>query len=135
MANILKYAAFVLALMLVITLGVMYYSNDKIQSTALTTANKTVQNESVSEQYKIYFSFRGDESQIIDLIKGTVELNLIYEGTSKFTAKLLNTDGTLLADLVDMNGPVNEKQIISVPKTGAYLLDVKTTGDWSMGRK
>jgi len=135
MANILKYAAFVLALMLVITLGVMYYSNDKTQSTALTTANKTVQNESVSEQYKIYFSFRGDESQIIDLIKGTVELNLIYEGTSKFTAKLLNTDGTLLADLVDMNGPVNEKQIISVPKTGAYLLDVKTTGDWSMGRK
>ena len=135
MANILKYAAFVLALMLVITLGVMYYSNDKIQSTALTTANKTVQNESVSEQYKIYFSFRGDESQIIDLIKGTVELNLIYEGTSKFTAKLLNTDGTLLADLVDMNGPVNEKQIISVPKTGAYLLDVKTTGDWAMGRK
>ena len=135
MANILKYAAFVLALILIITFGVLYYSSDKTQNTAETTANKTVQNESVSEQYKIYFNFTGDESQIIDLIKGTVELNLIYEGTSKFTAKLLNTDGTLLAELVDRNGPVNEKQIISVPKTGAYLLDVKTTGDWSMGRK
>ena len=135
MANILKYAAFVLALILIITFGVLYYSNDKTQNTAETTANKTVQNESVSEQYKIYFNFTGDESQIIDLIKGNVELNLIYEGTSKFTAKLLNTDGTLLAELVDRNGPVNEKQIISVPKTGAYLLDVKTTGDWSMGRK
>ena len=135
MANILKYAAFVLALMLIITFGVLYYSNDKTQNTALTTANKTVQNESVREQYKIYFNFKGDESQIIDLIKGTAELNLVYEGTSKFTARILNTDGTLLADLVDMNGPVNEKQIISVPKTGAYLLDVKTTGEWSMGRK
>lgn len=135
MANILKYAAFVLALILIITFGVLYYSSDKTQNTAETTANKTVQNESVSEQYKIYFNFTGDESQIIDLIKGTVELNLIYEGTSKFTAKLLNTDGTLLAELVDRNGPVNEKQIISVPKTGAYLLDVKTTGEWSMGRK
>lgn len=135
MANILKYAAFVLALILIITFGVLYYSSDKTQNTAETTANKTVQNESVSEQYKIYFNFTGDESQIIDLIKGNVELNLIYEGTSKFTAKLLNTDGTLLAELVDRNGPVNEKQVISVPKTGAYLLDVKTTGDWSMGRK
>ena len=135
MANILKYAAFVLALMLIITFGVLYYRIDKSQSTALTTANKTVQNESVREQYKIYFNFKGDESQIIDLIKGTAELNLVYEGTSKFTARILNTDGTLLADLVDMNGPVNEKQIISVPKTGAYLLDVKTTGEWSMGRK
>ncbi len=135
MANILKYAAFVLALILIITFGVLYYSSDKTQNTAETTANKTVQNESVSEQYKIYFNFTGDESQIIDLIKGTVELNLIYEGTSKFTARLLNVDGTIFAELVDMNGPVNEKQIITVPKTGAYLLDVKTTGEWSMGRK
>jgi len=135
MANILKYAAFVLALILIITFGVLYYSSDKTQNTAENIADKTVQNESVSEQYKIYFNFTGDESQIIDLIKGTVELNLIYEGTSKFTARLLNVDGTIFAELVDMNGPVNEKHVISVPKTGAYLLDVKTTGDWSMGRK
>jgi len=135
MANILKYAAFILVMMLIITLGVMYYSNDKSQTTEQKSANKTVQNESISEQYKIYFNFEGDESQIIDLIKGTAEINLVYKGTSKFTARLLNSDGTLFTELVDMNGPVNEKQIISVPKTGAYLLDVKTTGEWSMNRK
>jgi len=135
MANILKYAAFILVMMLIITLGVMYYSNDKSQTTEQKSANKTVQNETNSEQYKIYFNFEGDESQIIDLIKGTAEINLVYKGTSKFTARLLNTDGTLFTELVDMNGPVNEKQIISVPKTGAYLLDVKTTGEWSMNRK
>jgi heme/copper-type cytochrome/quinol oxidase subunit 2 len=135
MANILKYAAFILVMMVIITLGVMYYSNDKTQTTEHQSANKTVQIESISEQYKIYFNFNGDESQIIDLIKGTAEINLVYEGTSKFTARILNTDGTLFTELVDTDGPVNEKQIISVPKTGAYLLEVKTTGEWSMNRK
>ncbi len=135
MANILKYAAFILIMMLIITLGVMYYSNGKTQTTEHQSANKTVQIESISEQYKIYFNFNGDESQIIDLIKGTAEINLVYEGTSKFTARILNPDGTLFTELVDMDGPVNDKQIISVPKTGAYLLEVKTTGDWSMHRK
>lgn len=135
MSNILKYAAFILVMMLIITLGVMYYSNDKTEATERQSANKTVQNETISEQYKIYFNFKGDESQIIDLIKGTAEINLVYEGTSKFTARLLNTDGTLFTELVDMNGPVNDKQIISVPKTGAYLLEVRTTGEWSMNRK
>lgn len=135
MSNILKYAAFILVMMLIITLGVMYYSNGKTETTEHRSANKTVQNETSSEQYKIYFNFNGDESQIIDLIKGTAEINLVYEGTSKFTARLLNSDRTLFTELVDMNGPVNEKQIISVPKTGAYLLDVKTTGEWSMNRK
>ncbi|NOS86326.1 MAG: hypothetical protein HOP31_14400 [Ignavibacteria bacterium] len=135
MANILKYAAFILVMMLIITLGVMYYSNDKAPTTEHQSAKKTVQNESISEQYKIYFNFNGDESQIIDLIKGTAEINLVYEGTSKFTARILNTDGTLFTELVDTDGPVNEKQIISVPQTGAYLLEVKTTGEWSMNRK
>lgn len=135
MVNILKYAAFIIILMLIITIGVLYFNDDKTQNTAHTTANKPVQNESVSEQYKIYFNFNGDESQMIDLIKGTAELNLVYEDTSKFTARILNIDGTLLASLVDMNGPVHLKHILSVPETGAYLLDVKTTGEWSMNRK
>lgn len=135
MANILKYAAFILVMMLIITLGVMYYSNDKTASPEHQSAKKTAQNESTSEQYKIYFNFSGDASQIIDLIKGTAEINLVYKGTSGFTARLLNTDGTLFTELVDKNGPVNQKQIISVPKTGAYLLEVKTTGEWSMNRK
>ncbi len=135
MANILKYAAFILVMMLIITIGVMYYSNDKTQNTEHQSANKTVQNESTSEQYKIFFNFNGDETQIIDLIKGTAEIILVYEGTSEFTARIFNTDGTLFTELVDTHGPINDKQIISVPKTGAYLLEVKTTGEWSMNRK
>ena len=135
MADILKYAAFVLALMLIITFGVLYYGDEKTQKTEQTIANKTFQNESPGEQYKIYFNFKGDESQIIDLIKGTAEFNLVYEGTSNFTAKILYTDGKLLADMVNMNGPVHQKLIIPVPETGAYLLEVRTTGEWSMSRK
>lgn len=135
MANILKYAAFILVLMLIITFGVLYFTDAETRAIELKSANKTIHVESISEQYKIYFNFNGDESQIIDLMEGMAEINLVYEGTSKFTARILNTDGTLFAELVDMDGPVNEKQIIPVPKTGAYLLDVKTTGEWSMNRK
>ena len=83
----------------------------------------------------MYLSFDGNQTQIIDLIKGKAELSLVYSGNSNFTAKILNTDGTLLTFLANQNGPYNTKQEIDVPETGAYLLDVWNLGEWSLSRE
>lgn len=135
MKVIIKYAVLVLIVFTIIILAVLYFGkNDFGKIEAGKTENQN-QTEKISEQYKIHFNFDGDQSQIIDLIKGEVELKLVYSGYSKFTAKLLHLDGTLLTMLADINGPYNKIQTVYISETGAYLLDVKTSGEWSLSRK
>ena len=134
MASIVKYTGLMLLAVILIAVGVLYYSHTKETGKPGLTAKRSQSIEEVSEQYNISFSFNGDRSQLIDLIKGKVELNLIYPGSSKFTAKLIQADGTLISVLADQYGPYNEKQIVIIPETGAYLLDVKTKGEWSLNK-
>ena len=58
-----------------------------------------------------------------------------YEGDSTFTVRLLNPDGSLVDVLADVKGSYRGKKTINVPKTGSYILDVKTTGRWSVYRQ
>lgn len=133
MKVIIKYTVLILIVFTIIILAVLYFG---ISDFGKKEAGKTEnQSDKISEQYKIYFNFNGDRSQIMDLIKGEAAFNLVYTGNSKFTAKLLHLDGTLLTMLADVNGQYNKTQVIDVPETGAYLLDVRTIGEWSLSRK
>lgn len=135
MKIIIKYAAFILIVFTVIVLAVLYFGvSDFGRKEAEKTGNQNPP-EKISEQYKIYFNYDGDRSQIIDLIKGEADFNLVYSGKSNFTAKLLNLDGTLLSTLADVNGQYNKSQVVNIPETGAYLLEVKTIGEWSLSRR
>lgn len=135
MISIIKYGALILVVMILITAGVLFYSNKNESDMKNITAKKPHSIEEASEQYNVSFSFNGNRSQIIDLIKGKAELNLVYTGSSKFTANLLYADGTLLVNLADQNGPYNDKQYVMIPETGAYLLDIKTIGEWSLNKE
>lgn len=135
MSSILKYSAAMLFAFVLIAIGVLYYNHIKEDGKLATDSIKSQSIKESSEQYNISFSFNGDRSQIIDLIKGNAELKLVYSGSSEFTAKLLNVDGSLLVNLADRYGPFSEKIIAVIPETGAYLLDVKTIGEWSLNKE
>ncbi len=134
MSSILKYIALMLLMFIIITAGVLIYTHNKDTGVSGTKANRSKSIDKPSDQYNVSFSFAGSRSQLIDLIKGDAQMNLVYTGTSKFTVNLYHKDGTLLANLADRDGPFSEKQMIEIPETGAYLLDVKTTGEWSLNK-
>jgi outer membrane biogenesis lipoprotein LolB len=87
------------------------------------------------DQYRIAENFTGNKAQIIDLIEGTATFDIEHQGDSTFTARLLNSDGTLVAVLADVKGNYRGTKTITAPKTSSYILDVKTTGTWSVYRK
>ncbi len=87
------------------------------------------------DQYRVAEIFSDNKSQIIDLIEGPATFDVEYRGNSSFSAKILNSDGTLLAVLAEVTGPYKGTKTITAPKTTSYILDVRTSGDWSVYRK
>lgn len=87
------------------------------------------------DQYRIAEMYSGNKSQIIDLIEGTATFDIEHDGDSTFTARLLNPDGSLVDVLAEVKGNYRGTKTITAPKTGSYILDVKTTGRWSVYRK
>jgi outer membrane biogenesis lipoprotein LolB len=102
-----------------------------------TTQNQQQQKQEPErkDQYRIAEMYTGSKLQIIDLIEGTATFDIEHQGDSTFTARLLNSDGTLVAVLADVKGNYRGTKTITAPKTSSYILDVKTTGTWSVYRK
>lgn len=131
MSVFIKYIGICLSVITIIVLVVVIVErNERVKE--YERAQKQIQQERISEQYRMSYSFDGDQSQIMDLIKGKAEISMVHPGKSKFTVRVLNSDGTLLTMLADVSGPYDRKQEIDVPRTGAYLLDVRTSGAWSL---
>jgi len=102
---------------------------DKLKESQKVAAEK-------KDQYRMAEIFENDQTQIIDLIQGPATFDIKYDGNSTFTARLLNNTGDLIDILADnRQGPFKDTRTITVPKTGSYILDVKTTGSWSIYRK
>ena len=95
---------------------------------------KTTEQEK-KDQYRMGENFQDNKAQIIDLIEGPATFDIKYEGTTNFTAHLLDPDGTLVEVLADVTGNYKGTKSINVPKTGSYILDVKCKGTWSIYRK
>jgi PBP1b-binding outer membrane lipoprotein LpoB len=87
------------------------------------------------DQYRIAENFVDNKSQFIDLIEGPATFDIKYEGNGNFVCKILNSDGTVLDILADVNGNYKGTKSITVPKTTSYILDVKCRGVWSVYRK
>jgi hypothetical protein len=87
------------------------------------------------DQYRMSEMYSGSRQQIIDLIEGTATFDIEHQGDSTFTARLLNSDGSLIEVLADVKGNYKGTKTITVSKTSSYILDVKTAGHWSVYRK
>lgn len=100
-----------------------------------TTQQQQKQEPERKDQYRIAEMFSGNKSQIIDLIEGPAAFEIEHEGDSTFTVWLLNNDGSQVELLADVTGNFRGTKTITVPKTTSYILDVKTSGRWSVYRK
>lgn len=100
-----------------------------------TTQQQQKQEPERKDQYRIAEMFSGNKSQIIDLIEGPAAFEIEHEGDSTFTVWLLNNDGSQVELLADVTGNFRGTKTITVPKTSSYILDVKTSGRWSVYRK
>jgi hypothetical protein len=132
MKNILK-TAFLIVTALIILQGCSgkkkdnFVDNYKVQTKDTADINK--------DQYRIAEIFEGDKNQMHDLIKGPATFYIMHQGTGPFKITLLKNDGTLLGILAEGTGDFKGKKEMDIPETTAYILDVKTTGKWSVYRE
>lgn len=65
--------------------------------------------------------------------KGPVVITLTYNGTAKFTVKLLDSDGEIIAILVDRTGSYTGKVVVQIPKDADnYIVSVISEGAWQV---
>ena len=125
MVKIIRYSLFLLSLIILSSCTVNKSDKEK---------NKLVEKEK-KDQYRISDIFSDNKSQIIDLIEGDATFDIRYEGNTKFIARLLNSEGDIVEILAESDGPYKGVKSIKVPKTTSYILDVKTTGNWSISKR
>jgi len=87
------------------------------------------------DQYRMDETFSGNKNQIIDLIKGPATFVIAYYGTGHFKATIMYADGRVVDVLADVDGQYKAKKKIEIPETTAFILDVQTTGEWSVWRE
>ena len=104
-----------------------FVDNYKVQPKDTADINK--------DQYRIAEIFEGDKSQMHDLIKGPATFDIMHQGTGSFKMILLKNDGTVFAVLAEGTGDFKGKKELIIPETTAYILDVTTTGKWSVYRE
>ena len=123
---------FLISLLVIVSLITACSRSSRKQQTTQTQKQEEPESK---DQYRIAEMFTGSKAQIIDLIQGTADFKIEYEGDSTCVMRLLNPDGSLVDVLADVKGSYRGKKTINVPKTGSYILDVKTTGRWSVYRQ
>ncbi|NOS85322.1 MAG: hypothetical protein HOP31_09295 [Ignavibacteria bacterium] len=132
MKNHLKTAFSILFLLVLIAgcskdKGKNFVDNYKVQSKDTIDINK--------DQYRIAEIFEGDKSQMHDLIKGPATFDIMHQGSGPYKIILLKNDGTVFAVLAEGTGDFKGKKELVIPETTAYILDVTTTGKWSVYRE
>lgn len=125
---------FLISLLVIVSLITACSRSSRKQQQQTTQPQKQEEPES-KDQYRIAEMFTGSKAQIIDLIQGTADFKIEFEGDSTCVMRLLNPDGSLVDVLADVKGSYRGKKTINVPRTGSYILDVKTAGRWSVYRQ
>jgi hypothetical protein len=125
---------FLISLLVIVSLITACSRSSRKQQQQTTQPQKKEEPES-KDQYRIAENFTGSKAQIIDLIQGTADFKIEFEGDSTCVMRLLNPDGSLVDVLADVRGNYRGKKTINVPRTGSYILDVKTAGRWSVYRQ
>jgi predicted LPLAT superfamily acyltransferase len=123
---------FLIAILILVSL---VFACSRKPSRQQTTESQKQEEPERKDQYRIAEMFTDSKAQIIDLIQGTATFDIEYEGDSTFSARLLNPDGSLVDVLAEVRGNYKGTKTITAPRTGSYILDVKTTGRWSVYRK
>lgn len=134
MSNKIKFLISVI-IFLVLVVGCGDKKSDKSEKEKQTTAPYKDTTKINKDQYRVAEIFTDSKNQIIDLIQGPANFEIQYLGQSHFKATLMYPDGKVVDVLAESDGPIKLKKKVDVPETRAYILDVKTKGDWSVYRE
>ena len=86
-------------------------------------------------QYRFAYTGKGDKINIISLNKGTSLFEYFHEGEGDFYSDIKTSDGILLKILAQTKGNYEGKTEIEIPNTDAYVVTIKTTGNWGLDFK
>jgi hypothetical protein len=86
-------------------------------------------------QYRFAYTGKGDKTNIISLNKGASLFEFFHEGTGEFYADIKTSDGKLLKVLAQTKGNYEGKTEIEIPNTDAYVVTIRTSGNWGLDFK
>lgn len=86
-------------------------------------------------QYRFAYTGKGDKINIISLNKGASLFEYFHEGDGDFYADIKTSDGKLLKVLAQTKGNYEGKTEIEIPNTDAYIVSIKTAGNWGLDFK
>lgn len=115
-------------------LGLGYWLlNENIKMLFDTEFKKTEEGKGV--QYRFAYIGKGDKTNIISLNKGASLFEFYHEGNGEFYADIKTSDGKLLKVLAQTKGNYEGKTEIEIPNTDAYVVTIRTTGNWGLDFK
>ena len=129
----LKYLASI-AIIALIVFGCNSDKSEKDQDKQKINQTDPVKKEP-KDQYRTDETFLDDKNQLMDLIEGPATFKIVYNGDSHFRATIRNGEDSVIVVLADVNGNYKGTKTINVPKTSAYILDVRCKGSWSVYRE
>lgn len=86
-------------------------------------------------QYRFAYTGKGDMTNIISLNKGACMFEVFHEGNGEFYADIKTSDGKLLKVLAKTKGNYENKMEVEVPNTDAYVVTIRTAGNWGLDFK
>lgn len=65
--------------------------------------------------------------------KGPVVIAITHDGQAKFTVKMLDSNGAVVATLVEKTGSYSGKVIVQIPRDADnYILEIRADGKWKI---
>ena len=92
-------------------------------------SNTSSAGASTSQEFK---GVGSQTTELFGLAAGTAKFELKYDGTTLFTAWLLDAQGNLLGLLAEKVGVFDGTRELSIPADGSYRLRVVGNGQWSI---
>lgn len=93
------------------------------------------QTEGRVNQYAIVYKSSRSMKQTIDLKGGIAKFYILHNGTGNFYVELkTRAQDSLIGVLVKTQGPFEDNVEVNVPSDDAYILDVVTSGDWTIAK-
>ncbi len=120
-------------------LALIYYIYEKYISTNIYTKSSNNEITQIADSNKIQYRFTykgsGNLKQIIHLNKGEAIFTSTHKGDGDYVVALKNSNDSLIKIIFNTKGDFKGYELINVSENDAYILDIKTDGEWEITYK
>lgn len=86
-------------------------------------------------QYRFSYKGNGNLKQIIHLNKGEAFFTSTHKGENNYSVALKTANDSLIKIIFNTKGNFKGYDIVNVPENNAYILDIRTDGEWEIDFK